>query len=74
LSQLCQEKGIEASEVIAFGDGFNDVGMLQWVGHPVIMENANPKLKQQVANANIAKSNAEEGVADYLLNHVLKNS
>ncbi|CAN8139542.1 HMP-PP phosphatase [uncultured Thiomicrorhabdus sp.] len=74
LSQLCQDKGIEASEVIAFGDGFNDVGMLQWVGHPVIMENANPKLKQQVTNANIAKSNAEEGVADYLLNHVLKNS
>lgn len=66
LSQLCRQKGIDSSEVMAFGDGFNDLGMLQWVGHAVVMDNAHSELKQQVVSANIAPSNAEEGVALYL--------
>jgi hydroxymethylpyrimidine pyrophosphatase-like HAD family hydrolase len=40
--------------------------MLQWVGHPVVMENAHALLKKSVLNAKVAKSNAEEGVAHYL--------
>lgn len=71
LSQLCAEKGIQASEVMAFGDGFNDLGMLQWAGHAVLMENANPKLKKQLSNAKSAFSNSEEGVAHYLWSHLL---
>jgi len=66
LSQLCANKGIESKEVMAFGDGLNDIDMLQWVGHPVVMGNAHALLKKSVPNAKVAKSNAEEGVANYL--------
>lgn len=32
LAQLCGEWGIDAANVLAFGDGINDVDMLQWAG------------------------------------------
>lgn len=66
LSNLCQQKGLNAEQVMAFGDGLNDVDMLQWVGHPVLMANAHPKLKSSLPSANVALSNAENGVAHYL--------
>ncbi|BBP47089.1 haloacid dehalogenase [Thiosulfatimonas sediminis] len=66
LSQLCAEKGIDAKEVMAFGDGFNDLEMLLWAGHSVLMANANPLLQQRLPLAKRAISNAKEGVAHYL--------
>ena len=33
------------SEVMAFGDNFNDLSMLQSVGYPYLMENAVKELK-----------------------------
>lgn len=71
LSQLCAERGIPASEVMAFGDGFNDIDMLQWVGHPVVMENAHEQLKAQLVGAKLAKSHSQEGVARYLQSYFL---
>ncbi|MBO1923436.1 HAD family hydrolase [Thiomicrorhabdus sp. 6S3-12] len=71
LAQLCSERGIDSSEVVAFGDGFNDIDMLQWVGRPVVMANANEALKEQVPYADQALSNAEEGVALYLQQNLL---
>lgn len=47
LKQLCEELGIAPSEVMAFGDNFNDVSMLDFVGAPVIMENAPEALKDR---------------------------
>lgn len=40
LSHLCEQWSIDASEVVAFGDNHNDVGMLTWAGHGVAMGNA----------------------------------
>lgn len=47
LSQLCAALGIAASEVMAFGDNYNDVPMLEWAGRPYLMENAAPALCAQ---------------------------
>ncbi|WP_321277515.1 HAD family hydrolase [Thiomicrorhabdus indica] len=68
LSQLCSSKGIESKEVMAFGDGLNDIDMLQWAGHPVVMENAHPELKRTIPSAKMAPSNEQQGVAMYLQN------
>lgn len=42
---LCGELGITPRQVMAFGDNFNDVSMLDLVGCPVIMENAPEALR-----------------------------
>lgn len=42
---LCGELGITPGQVMAFGDNFNDVSMLDLVGYPVIMENAPEALR-----------------------------
>ncbi|MCP1638626.1 Cof subfamily protein (haloacid dehalogenase superfamily) [Streptococcus gallinaceus] len=45
LAHLCETLGIQADEVLAFGDNFNDVGMLQFAGKAVVPENAQPEIK-----------------------------
>lgn len=45
LSQLCAALGIGLDEVMAFGDNYNDVPMLEQVGQPYLMENAAPELR-----------------------------
>lgn len=45
IAALCQALGIEPGEVMAFGDNFNDLSMLQSVGHPYLMENAVDELR-----------------------------
>ncbi len=53
--------GIDASEVVAFGDGQNDVGMLRWAGVGVAMGNAVPEAKAVADMVTI--TNNEDGVA-----------
>lgn len=45
LAQLCAALGVGMGEVMAFGDNYNDVPMLERVGRPYLMENAAPELK-----------------------------
>lgn len=45
LSLLCAALGIGAEEVMAFGDNYNDVPMLEWAGRPYLMANAAPDLR-----------------------------
>jgi hypothetical protein len=71
LEKVLAQKGIKSEQVMAFGDGLNDVDMLKGVGHPVVMGNAADGLKQQVPNAHQALSNADDGVADYLERYFL---
>ena len=47
LRELCSQLGIAMEEVMAIGDNFNDLPMLQQVGHPVLMANAVPELRAQ---------------------------
>ncbi len=69
LQALLAPQAINPAQVMAFGDGLNDVDLLQWVGHPVVMANAHSGLKQACCHAAQAPSNAEDGVARYLHQH-----
>lgn len=61
LAFLCSRLGIGAEEVMAFGDGDNDLGMLSWAGRSYAMGNASPGAKR--AAGRLTASNAEDGVA-----------
>jgi hypothetical protein len=61
---LDQGYAIEMNEVVAFGDGYNDIDLLQQVGWGVAVENAFPEVKA-VANE-ITKHHKEDGVASTL--------
>lgn len=66
---LAKKLGISREEVMAFGDGTNDLKMLQTVGVGIAMENAVDSVKA-VAD-DIAPSNDEEGVAQIIEKYVL---
>jgi len=46
LERWASHRGIDRSEVMAIGDNYNDIDMLTFAGHPVIMGNASDDLKQ----------------------------
>jgi Cof subfamily protein (haloacid dehalogenase superfamily) len=65
LSKLAASRGFDRSEVMAIGDNWNDLEMLQWAAQPVLMGNASPEL-QAIANAEgweITATNDDFGVA-----------
>jgi len=70
LAQLIKNLGIKKEEVLAFGDGGNDIELLQNAGWPVAMANACDALKS-IAKLT-TKSNSEDGVADMLEKIFLK--
>ncbi len=53
--------GIDASEVVAFGDGQNDAAMIRWAGIGVAMANAIDETK--AAADRVTASNNEDGIA-----------
>lgn len=61
LSRLCEELGVAAEEVVAFGDNHNDISMLEWAGRGLAMANASPEV-QAVADE-VAPANTDFGVA-----------
>lgn len=60
---------LEKEDVAAFGDGHNDISMLEKVGHPVVMANASDEVKAY--GKYITKSNLEDGVG-YGIQHFFK--
>jgi Cof subfamily protein (haloacid dehalogenase superfamily) len=64
LAWLCGHLGIDAADVVAFGDEWNDVTMLQWAGHGVAMANADERVRAHADE--IAPSNVDDGVAAVL--------
>lgn len=65
LTLLAEERGIALSEVMAIGDNWNDLSMLEVAGHPVLMENAPAELLTMAGARGwaITRSNDEDGVA-----------
>lgn len=61
LAGLCSGLGIAGSEVMAFGDADNDIGMLEFAGYGTAMANADEICKQKAKY--ITLSNEEDGVA-----------
>lgn len=61
LSGLAAGWGIDAADVVAFGDMPNDLEMLQWAGMSVAMANAHPEVAAVARE--IGPHHAEDGVA-----------
>ena len=61
LERWARYRGIDRSEVMAIGDNYNDIEMLTFAGHPVIMGNASEDLKQN--GWTITLHNDDSGVA-----------
>lgn len=64
---LAELQGISPAEIIAFGDNYNDLEMLQYAGLGVAMGNA-PDAVKRVA-AMVTATNDEDGVALFLERH-----
>lgn len=64
LAALCEKRGIDAADVIAFGDMPNDIPMLTWAGTAYAMADAHDSVLA-VAD-HIAPSCDDEGVAQVL--------
>lgn len=64
IKRYLAENGLEPGEIIAFGDGENDIEMLQFAGIGVAMGNADPEVKQ--AADYITSDIDEDGIANAL--------
>lgn len=69
LGKLLEHIGLTKEEMIACGDGFNDLSMIQYAGLGVAMGNAQPVVKES-ANY-ITLSNDEDGVAHVVNEFIL---
>ena len=72
LKKLFLMEGINIDKVIAFGDAWNDLEMLQIVGHGVAMGNAEEELKTLVGRS--CGTNDEDGIGEYLEKQLKINS
>ena len=61
LALIMEALGINKDELIACGDGMNDLPMIEYAGLGIAMENAYPPVKEGADL--IAPSNDEDGVA-----------
>ena len=64
LQRLLTHLGLERESLMAFGDGFNDLSMIQFAGQGVAMANAVDEVKS-IANF-VTTSNEEDGIAHAL--------
>lgn len=69
LAKLCTILGVSRENMIACGDGFNDISMIEFAGLGVAMENAQVPVKE-VADY-VTLSNNEDGVAHVIEKYVL---
>ena len=60
---VLKEKGLNCDQAVAFGDGMNDVEMLNVVGKPMLMANAQTALRNALPDAEFTLSSKEHGVA-----------
>lgn len=70
LKKIAEQYGIEREEVMAFGDGYNDIEMLQYAGVGVAMGNAPEEMKLMFENrADICDN---DGVGKFIENYIFK--
>ncbi|WP_238083824.1 MULTISPECIES: pyridoxal phosphatase [Pseudescherichia] len=69
LAQWVASQGLSMQDVVAFGDNFNDISMLQAAGMGVAMGNAADEVK---AHANVViGDNTTDTIAEFIYNHLL---
>lgn len=64
MQRLLTHLGLERESLMAFGDGFNDLSMIQFAGQGVAMANAVEEVKS-IADF-VTTSNEEDGIAHAL--------
>ena len=69
IEELCHHLNITSSKIAAFGDDFNDLGMLSLCGKGIAMENAIAEVKQ--AAGQVCVSNENDGVAKWIEKNLL---
>lgn len=69
LKKLIKEGTIQAQELMVFGDGGNDIEMLQLAKYSFAMENASDEIKKVAAY--VAPSNNEEGVFEVMEHYLV---
>lgn len=65
LAHYCEAKNLDPKDVMAFGDNYNDLTMVQFAGQGIAMGNAVDAVKE-IAFATTL-SNDEDGIAHYLI-------
>ena len=69
IEELCRHLNITSSKIAAFGDDFNDIGMLKLCGKGIAMENAIEEVKQ--AADEVCATNGNNGVAKWIKENLL---
>ncbi len=64
IMEVCSSCGLKVEEIIAFGDDYADIGMLELCGKGIAMGNAIDAVKEKADC--IIGSNDEDGIAEYL--------
>jgi Cof subfamily protein (haloacid dehalogenase superfamily) len=64
LARLCEVRGVDPGDVVAFGDMPNDLPMLTWAGTSYAVANAHPSVRE--AADHVAPANDDDGVAAVL--------
>ena len=64
LKTLAEKGGFGPENIMAVGDNFNDLEMLEYAGHPVVMGNAHRELRR--LGYRVAPTNDEDGLAQIL--------
>ena len=70
LAAVAAEQGLTRDEVMAVGDNFNDLEMLEWAGTGVVMANADASLREG-GRFHTTAANDEDGVAAAIERFVL---
>lgn len=71
IAEVAKLEGILNENIIAFGDGLNDVDMLKKCGVGVAMKNALPEVKEQ-ADYITSRTNNENGVVEFLKEYLVE--
>ena len=71
LAAVATEQGLTRDEVMAVGDNFNDLEMLEWAGTGVVMANADASLRED-GRFQTTAANDEDGVAAAIERFVLQ--
>ncbi len=70
LERLLQHIGAKREQMVAFGDGFNDLSMVEYAGCGVAMANAQQILLERANQTTL--SNDEDGVAVWIEENILR--
>ena len=68
LEWLCNKKGISREEIIAFGDNYNDIEMIEYAGIGVAVGNAEESVKKSADY--VCLTNYEDGVGRFLKDYL----